>query len=359
MYRKNIQAGENAYDVFFGTQYESTVDAMNGLNAEFKDLPYIDLKKPWWDDGISDISYGGKVYFAAGDITWTTAGYTTLLLFNKNLFSKNNIPFPYEDVKAGKWTYAKFAELIKDLSRDLNGDGKMRPDDDMYSITGWQYETPYNFLVALGSDEISKDLNGYPNIAVFEPKTISAMEKVLNIYKNLGGWISDSDYNKTFKVFTESRSWFCDLRFIELYNVREMQDDFGMIPHPKLDESVPHYTQLVNSNVVTVTAVPVTNDKLEMTSILLEALAYEGKRLITPEYKEILLKTKLTRDDESADMFDYIWGHRTYRYAFASYASLFMNLIVKGNDSFVSEYEKFQGKAETEIEKIMEIFFSK
>ncbi|MCL2159061.1 MAG: hypothetical protein FWH48_06615, partial [Oscillospiraceae bacterium] len=321
----------------------------------------VDLSKPWWDGGILDVCYGNKVYFVAGDITHSTLGYTTLLIFNKNLLNESGLEYPYQSVRDGTWTYDKFVGMIKGLSRDLNGDGKMDYKDDMYTIAGWQYEIPYNFHTVLGGNEVIKDKDGYPQIDIFSEKSMAAIDKILDLFSEYGGFYNNKNYGDDRTMFKDRRLYFLDVRMFEIerYDFRSMEDDFGMIPHPKLDLETPYYTQLVNNNVVTVTTVPVTNTRLEMTSILLEALAYEGWKTISPEYKEVLLQTKLTRDDESADMFEYIWGHRTYRYGLEAFNNtLNANVIGRGERSYVSTYEKLIPKAETEIETIKEFFFN-
>lgn len=361
-YRKAARAGADDYDVFFGIQQYSLVDSMEGLNVEYNgNLPYIDLNKPWWDRGILDVCYGDKVYFAAGDITHSTLGYTTLLLFNKNMFEEIGQEYPYQSVKDGTWTYDKFVGIIKNLSRDLNGDGQMKQQDDLYTISGWQYELPYNFHTVLGGNEVIKDENGYPKIDIFSERSMAALDKTLDLFSEYGGYYNNKDYGVCRKMFMNRQLYFLDIRMFEIarYGFRDMTDDFGMIPHPKLSESEPYYTQLVNNNVVTVTTVPVTNTKLEITSILLEAMAYEGQKTISPEYKEVLLQTKMTRDDESAEMFDYIWGHRTYRYGLVAFDNVLnAKVIGKGERGYVSVYESLLTKAETEIEKIKEFFFT-
>ena len=67
----------------------------------------------------------------------------------------------------------------------------------------------------------------------------------------------------------------------------------------------------------------------------------------------------MTRDNESADMFEYIWGHRTYRYGLEAYNDVLnMRIIGKADRAYVSTYDKLTSKAETEIETIKEFFFN-
>ncbi|MCL2814915.1 MAG: hypothetical protein FWD23_09980 [Oscillospiraceae bacterium] len=361
-YRKAARSGADEYDAFFGIQQYSLVDSMNSLNVEYNEsLPYVDLNKPWWDSGILEVCYGDKVYFAAGDIAHSTLGYTTLLIFNKFLFNESGLDYPYQSVKDGTWTYDKFVGIIKDLSRDLDGDGKMDYRKDLFTIAGWQYEIPYNFHTVLGGNEVIKNKDGYPEIDIFSEKSMAAIDKILDLFSDYGGFYNNKNYGEDRNMFKDRRLYFLDVRMFEIerYDFRSMEDDFGMIPHPKLDLDTPYYTQLVNNNVVTVTTVPVTNSRLEMTSILLEALGYEGWKTISPEYKEVLLQTKLTRDNESADMFEYIWGHRTYRYGLEAFNNtLNANVIGRGDRAYVSTYEKLTPKAEAEIETIKEFFFN-
>ena len=49
----------------------------------------------------------------------------------------------------------------------------------------------------------------------------------------------------------------------------------------------------------------------EKSAILLEELAYQSREFYTPAYYEITLKTKVSRDQESAAMLDLIYERRT------------------------------------------------
>ena len=360
-FRRSVRAGVDDFDVFFGIQQWSFVDSMEGLNVEFTEyLPWVNFDKPWWDSGILDVGFGDRIFFAAGDITHSTLGYTTLLLFNKDLFDDLGLTHPYQYVRDGTWTWDRFTGMIRGMERDLNGDGVMTPGEDLFTISGWQFELPYNFHTVLGGNEVIKNAQGFPEINIFAEQSLRAVNMVLDLFSEYGGFFNNRAYGFCREKFMNRQLLFLDVRMFEIvrYGFRYMEDDFGMIPHPKLNESVPHHTQLVNNNVVTVTAVPATNDRRDMTAILLEALAYEGWRHITPEYKEVLLQTKMVRDEDSAEMFYYIWGHRTYRFGLQAFDNVLNARVVgRGERAFVSVYEALADRAEAEIEQIIEVFF--
>jgi ABC-type glycerol-3-phosphate transport system substrate-binding protein len=100
------------------------------------DLPYVDLDKPWWDkDFAGNLAIAGKLFAMTGDISHNSIGATFCMIFNKDLFDQYLIEYPYQTVIDGKWTFDRFAEIVKTASVDLNGDSKMTPEADLYGFT--------------------------------------------------------------------------------------------------------------------------------------------------------------------------------------------------------------------------------
>jgi len=85
-----------------------------------------------------------------------------------------------------------------------------------------------------------------------------------------------------------------------------MEADFGIIPYPKYDENQARY--YVRSGGGWPKIVPAHAPNPERTSIILEALAAESRNTVVPAFKEINLKTKISRDNESAEMLDLIFN---------------------------------------------------
>lgn len=98
--------------------------------------------------------------------------------------------------------------------------------------------------------------------------------------------------------------------------LREMKSDYGIIPYPKLDESVQDYASLVHDSAMLV-SVPITCTKLDAVTAAIEAIAAENWRTVTPAYYEIALKTKYTRDDMSCVIVDMIHESGTTDFAYA------------------------------------------
>ena len=89
--------------------------------------------------------------------------------------------------------------------------------------------------------------------------------------------------------------------------MRNMSDDYGIVPIPKLDEAQSEYYSYAHDT-FTAYAVPATviDERLEQVGAILEAMASESYRTVLPAYYEITLKDKYCNDPESRDMLDTI-----------------------------------------------------
>ena len=96
-----------------------------------------------------------------------------------------------------------------------------------------------------------------------------------------------------------------------------------------------------------------------MRLITLEALAYDTNKSIIPEYKEVLLKTKYARDNESEDMIDIMANSVSFEFGLNAWQDTVANPLVKNifvarNPSVASTLAKMQTSVDTQIEKLVE-----
>jgi hypothetical protein len=137
--------------------------------------------------------------------------------------------------------------------------------------------------------------------------------------------------------------------------LRNMDSDFGIIIHPKYDESQTGYQNYVGAPPVL--GVPVSASDIERTGMVLEALCYESTDTVIKAYYDVLLKTKISRDDESEGMLDIMFKNRFYSIADTYYKGEIhdpMNgrsLSKQGGADIVAWIEKNRGKIEVAFEK--------
>ncbi|MCL2159249.1 MAG: hypothetical protein FWH48_07580, partial [Oscillospiraceae bacterium] len=321
-------------------------------------LPYVSLGNPWWDKNvIRDICFADKVYCMTGDFNPSTLGNTRMIIFNKNLFREIGIDFPYQSVLDKKWTYDEFFKICVQGERDLNGDGKIDYKDDRFGYIGWFCDQPESFFYGLGGSYTVKDENGLPVLNLNNEKTSNIIDKLVDVFTpGNGGWANNIEWGIDLTMFEEGRSLMANSRFWLLEVFRNMNDDFGILPHPMLDESQDGYRQSVDG-VCTMAYVPITNGDLEFTSIILEALAAESYRTVMPEYYNVVLTIKNTRDEESADMVDIIKNSRAYPLQLDTFNIMTIaDFAVDKTNNLSSMYEKKEAAGTTELEKIIDAY---
>lgn len=164
------------------------------------------------------------------------------------------------------------------------------------------------------------------------------------------------------KVFADGRALFLDAKLATAEELREMDNEFGILPVPKFSESQSDYRSFVNgaSSMICVPATVKSDSQREFVSIITEALASEAYRTVTPVLKETYLKRKITRDSDSADMIDYIVRNRVFDMAYVNMhdgvGSYVRDLLASKTADITSTLKRYQKSAKKKIESIVKAF---
>jgi hypothetical protein len=150
-------------------------------------------------------------------------------------------------------------------------------------------------------------------------------------------------------------------RLLELENasMRNMIDEFGVVPIPKYDESQEEYKTLLHDQ-FTVVSIPttVTGDRLDMVSAVLEALGSAGYRVVRPVYYEDTLRTKIAQDPQSAEMMDiivegiYIDAGIIYIAALEGFHHELRHIVHNGQNDTISRFKTKAKKVEKSVKQI-------
>lgn len=144
-------------------------------------------------------------------------------------------------------------------------------------------------------------------------------------------------------------------------NFREMEDDFGILPLPKFDESQERYYNSAASWGLPLYSVPKSSfsaEELARTGYITQALAYESLYTLTPAYYEQTLQNKVSRDVESSRMLDLLFATRCYDFGWyfeiGTYNEAIMNLLRSYSADVSSMYKKFEKVGEKTLKKYNE-----
>ncbi|MBR4186223.1 MAG: hypothetical protein IKQ87_10670 [Clostridia bacterium] len=307
-----IAAGDDAIQVANVFCVDATGLLSGGYVLGYENIPYIDLSKPWWDQGANEsLTLAGIRYAAIGDLSISTHDLTYVLLFSSALIDQNSLENPYSLVFEGKWTMDKMKSMCEAVLLDANGNGT-RDEEDVYGYLSAVKMVLPSFWIGAGVKSMEFDETGTPVLTMADEKFNSVFEKIYAMTYDNDAWIKvseDSDVpleNRT--RFSTNHSLFLDCSLFWVAALREMETDFGIIPYPKYDENQQNYCSRISYYMPPM--IPKTNQNLELVGAVLEEANYQAKKLITPAYYDIALKGKYARDKESIQMLDLIFDSR-------------------------------------------------
>ncbi len=348
---KLIEAGDDSYDIMYSLDMYAPGYILSDLIIPYTELEYVDLSRVYWDQNILKcMTINGTPYFALGAYDLSYYDFTHCLVFNKNVAATYGLEDIYGLVRSNKWTLDKFAELGGMTGADLDGDGALKRKKDAFGYMAEPKEVLPSFWVASGELSIAKDESDLPYLNVVgNTRFQTVFDKIYTVMWDSGVWCSDMancpDFWKEARaMFGEDRVLFVDEIFYRLSELRDVDSDFGIIPYPMFSEQQEGYISRVEAG-SRIGMVPISNHNPEYAGALLEAMASYGYNNLIPEYYEVALKRKASRDSESEDMLDLIFATRRYDLGDTWWCNelrdgVFKNMFAKNRRDLASEVAK-------------------
>ena len=357
--KKDVQTGAGEYDLLQNHMANTANLASEGTLISFTALDGMDLSASWWDQGTANFMISDRIYFMNGAINYSDEGTTYVMLFNKQMAKDEDID-PYQMVYDNEWTLDNFQSLIKDVSFDSSGDGKMTEADTYGFVSTW--ETGSTFFFGAGLRYIVCEEGQDPYLALDSSamnKATDLLDKVLNIY-----YVNNSTYmsppgkeNLGKDVFITNRGLFYSEVVMYIVSLgKEMEGDFGVLPIPKYNEQQENYITWTNG-ICSTSSVSKAAGNLERLGPTLEALAIISHQRVTPAYYDTVLQRKSVRDEESQGMLDIIFKTRTYDlcmyYSTIGLEPLFKTSVNDNKNNFASNYSRKEKGAKKALDKLI------
>lgn len=361
---QSILAGDKEFDIAY-IPGELTPVILNQPDylIPLSDIDTLDLTHSWWDQAsVEAMTILGRTISATGDLIVSTTGSSTITLFNKRIASDNDIDI-YDVVRSGKFTFAEMYELSKDIKADLNGDGKMVPDDDRYGIS---YESMNldMFILAAGEHLTGINKDGVPELTLDKPRVAEIIQHFIGIADDLDVCCGSQETRMKDvpldNCFNEDRLFLWITNLQRMKSARSYTTDFGLVPFPKYEESG-EYSAPVNVYWSSWLIVPTTQDDTDRCGTVLDALGYYSQQYVTPAFIETSVTTKSLRDDDSAEMLEMVLGNKVFDIGcyFDWGYRLVYSMASNHNKDVASALASGQAKIETSIAAFIEAYTSK
>lgn len=324
--KTDILAGNYTYDLLFAFANHCLPLAAEGMFLDLKTVEGLDLSASCWDaNAVRDLSISNKLYCVTGDIHFGAYDAVSMLLFNRDLASENQIE---EDVRQlaleGKWYMETLKQLIIKVASDADNDSEYLDQDDMFGISSttaiWT-----NIMIGGNAPFFTKsgeDIPVYSATADRFDKVFTSMMQMItsnNCYIPNGSNDKDNANGKnavagdTYRdVFNNGHALFMGGVVADLDNVkaRESGINYSPIPLPKFDSDQTSYYNAVNFQ-VGVMYMPIGKDA-NRTAVITQALCERSTNTLKAAYYEQCLKTQRAKDDIDSQLLDLVFSTRYY-----------------------------------------------
>ncbi|MCL2099199.1 MAG: extracellular solute-binding protein [Oscillospiraceae bacterium] len=368
--RDNVNRSVRAQDAAYDMVITSMADGINtlapsGALHNLNSLDHLRLEEVWWSKTMyENMQVDGKIFYTTGPLSPFFYYTPVVFVYNKNKAADFDIGDMNKLVLNNEWTADKLAELKKDKNTDLDGDGVFTAND-FYGLAHDNGVTGQALFAAFGQKMTVRDDNSYFRLN-FED------ERAIDIIRQCAQLLSDpaTSYNgnmRNFEMYSEL-PLFIDGKALFLITTmnniierfRAMEEDYGIIPLPKLDSSQPDFISLGNPWGPNGIAVPNYCDNPGRTGLIMETMAYLSYEMVRPAMYDIIIQQKIARDEESQQMLDLIYANFYFDlnviHDFGG-SSIFMREAACGlHADFVSGYERIKDRAETALNNLIEAY---
>ena len=312
---KYIESGAEDVHLAANAAYVSASTQAQGLYRNLTDVENLDLTKPYWSQGLNTaMEVAGAQYLCSGAIFLSYYRFIFVTFFNIDTFANAGLEPLYDTVEKGEWTLEKQFVLAEQLYRDANGNGETDEGDffgfmgnhDMIGVDGYwaSFELPI----------LTKDEDGYYKYSLDLERTAKAVELINEFFWENKGVMrvtyksGDTEQDEIAQRFANEEAAMVTLRLIECENDLLGMSNYGIVPLPKLDANQQLNRAAIHDS-FTAYSIPNFNfsdDELAMIGAVLEVMASQSFKTITPAYYEQALKGRYANDPQSVAMLDQI-----------------------------------------------------
>ena len=370
--QQDYMTGTVSYDIVSTGVKDLAALAAQGyfLDVNSIENSNLHLDQPWWDSvSHEDMTIANKLFFLTGDIILMDDEYTTCMFYNKGLVTDYGLDNPSELAMNGTWTLDRMYEMAQTVAHDED-DGTMSvTGDDVWGLVGVMFDT-YKLVMGADAPQVVKNDLDLPELKMDSEHNLNAFDKVRTIMKDKMVTAVCEDYyawnhpdaGTVVGQFYDGKALFM-MGLISAVNsdkMREANIRYGILPMPKFDENQENYATTNDPYRFYCISIMQNTPDVEFTTFALEAMAYLGEKMVTPEYYDRTLKYKRFPDDtDSPEILDMIFSSRLIDISVAynwDDCIQYYNSIMFTNGEVVSFVEGKRGAFEAAMQLTLDAF---
>ncbi|MBE6726447.1 MAG: hypothetical protein E7576_14850 [Ruminococcaceae bacterium] len=360
--KSSVTAGDDVYSIAYPSLSSAASLGAQDLLVDLKQLSEFHIDMPWWDQAAMDyLTVANRLFFAENEINIQYDEATWVLFFNKDLVTRYAMESPYELVRENEWTMDRMHGMMTTVAHDEDGNGELNAPEDYFGFsTHWG--SYVGMLSGAGESLVLSDGEGsyVSNFgsermllvsekigAILNDKTATVLpDRFKGASVNNNEWAVNTFYNGHSLFYGEVIGKFADLR--------EMENDFGLLPFPKYETVQEFYTcEVLNSALAYV--IPRSVQDKSRSATISEALAVDSHGDFMNAYLDTTITGKSIRDEDSREMLQIIFEYRVYDlgdiFGWGGITGAYQNAVDAGSENFASSAKKIEKIFNKSVEK--------
>lgn len=364
-------SGTGEYDIYYPCLIDAGTMAAEGLLVDLSNARGIRIENSWWDQIIiQDTSVGGRTYYLTGDIGLRAKNAANCIYFNKNLFDRHNIAYPYDTVRNMEWTLDEVLSIISTvgLSQDLDGDGVITYHDSY----GWggQNGDMHNLFYASGERIAKSDEQGNLSITVYNTRSANVVDKIVSFMQDSAEFVlGDNFFNESptpmvllEDTFKADRCLFYSGNTETALRLGDMEGDFGVLPAPMFDKTQGQYYTQIGAWSSNAYCIPygMSEQQTYRAQVILDALGAYSVDTVARVYYDVVLQYQKLRSDDDMEMLELIFsttgsdlGHI---YTLGGLSGMLTQLASQAPGQFTSSYQALESAAQSALNDLITTF---
>ena len=317
----DLLSGVSSFDILCGYQAHDTAIAVAGLLANFNDLErlgadYVALEQDYWSQSYNEaLSYKNKMFWITGELSLRYLGGMYCTFVNMDLYRANfeqqygNI---YDVVDSMEWNLDLMMTLSKTIWSDTDLSGKADEGDSVLGFVTEGGDMLDGMSIGAGVNFSERDENGDITLTFTEngktAKAFSFTEKMHNFFYGDYGAYVPAKFNHSatsMTIFASGKALFTHDKIYQAENYLTDMKNYGIIPSPMLDSEQTSYRAAIHDG-CTLFGLYKQSDSLPAAAATLEAMASISHTEVATAYYDEALKSRYSRDPQSAKMIDLI-----------------------------------------------------
>ena len=301
---KSVLSGESTYDLV-APQISSLSELINmGLIKDMTELS-LNTSYSWWDSQAEyAMNIGGRQYGMVSDIIYVDKLSTIGVFFNTTMAENLKLPNLYEMVDNGEWTLEKMKEYAKIATES---------GENVYGIS-CQNDFSYFVLHSANINTVTKDNNGNLTYRLPYQRPVTVLQNAFTIM-NENYFFNRQSYS--LQVDETVRRFGLENLFLirplqTFYYMKNSYEDYGVLPMPRYDDVYDGYYAPINHRSAIMLMLPKNNNAPARTADALQAWGMVSEKIVTPEFYDKILSTRMVKNPESSRMLDIIFERRVY-----------------------------------------------